>query len=64
MRDPVAIHPDVLAVAVALAGNPEALKQATRVIQAECFIRTDPAQKIAEWSLAIVRELHKGQMTL
>jgi hypothetical protein len=55
------VRADVLCVAVAMLGNPEAFKQATRVIEHECHIKIDPTQKIAEWSIAIVTELLKQQ---
>lgn len=58
------VHPEVLAVALALLANPEAVKQATRLIERECHIQTDPARKIAEWSVGIVRELQNAQKQL
>jgi hypothetical protein len=58
------VRADVLAVAVAMLGNPEAFKQATRVVEHECHIQTDPVQKIAEWSVALVRAMRKEQAKL
>jgi hypothetical protein len=64
MSDELDIHPDVLALAVAMLGNPEAFKQATKLVEHECHIRTDPVQKIVEWSLSIAAGLDKGQHTI
>jgi hypothetical protein len=61
MNEKLAIHPDVLALAVAMLGNPEAFKQATRLVEHECYIKTDPVQKIVEWSLSMAAGLNKGQ---
>jgi hypothetical protein len=42
-------------------GNPEAFKQATRMVQHECHIATDPVGKIVEWSLGIAIGLTRAQ---
>lgn len=64
MRSDEPVRADVLAVAVALCGNREAFKRATRLIEHEAHIQTDPTEKIAAWSVAIVRELLKQQKQL
>jgi hypothetical protein len=64
MNDRLDIHPDVLAIAVAMLSNPEAFKHATRIIEHECSIRTTPVDKVVEWSLAIAGELNKRQFKL
>lgn len=51
------VRADVLAVAVAMLSNPEAFKQATRVVEHECHITTDPTGKIVDWSVDVVRAL-------
>jgi hypothetical protein len=64
MNDRLDINPDVLAIAVAMLSNPEAFKQATRIIEHECQITTTPVDKVVEWSLAIASGLDKGQYKL
>ncbi len=64
MTSELDIHPDVLAIAVALASNPEAFRQATELREHECTIKTDPGEKLIEWSLAIARGLDAGQRSI
>jgi hypothetical protein len=58
------LRPDVLAVVVALASNPEAFKRASRMVEHECFITTDPVAKLSEWAIALVGTLATSQKHL
>ncbi len=64
MNDRIDIHPDVLAICVAMLSNPEAFKKATHIAERECFIKTDPAARIVEWSIDIARELNIKQRAI